>query len=132
MFDQTAFWDTNVVRELLFALVDRWDEFTDESKEVIAERILAGPDNMGHWSEEEYPSFRDRIAARYGRYLQLNGCNLPDAPATRLAEIIARIPDWNDGWATSTVMMSGSHVGWVGTDEAPDAVIDILETAVRN
>ena len=80
---------------------------------------------MDHWSEEEYPAFRDQIAARYGRYLQLNGCDLPDAPATRLAAIIAGIPDWHDGRATSTVMISGSHVGWVGTDEAPDAVIDI-------
>ncbi|SMC47671.1 SIR2 family protein [Primorskyibacter flagellatus] len=124
-FDQTAFWDTDVARELLFALVDRWEEFSDESKKVMAERILAGPERMDHWSEEEYPAFRDRIAARYGRYLQLNGCDLPASPATRLAEIIAGMPDWNDGWATSTVMMSGSHVSWVGTDEAPDAVIDI-------
>ena len=124
-FDQTTFWDKDVVRELLFALIDRWGEFTDESKEVIAERILAGPEKMDHWSEEEYPAFRDQIAARYGRYLQLNGCDLPDTSATRLSEIIAGIPDWNDGWATSTVMMSGSQVGWVGTDEAPDAVIDI-------
>lgn len=124
-FDQTAFWDTDVVRELLFALVDRWNEFSDQSKETLAERILAGPDRMDHWSEEEYHSFRDRIAARYGRYLQLNGCDLPDASATRLAEIIARISDWTDGRATATVMEHGIHGGYVETDESPDGIIDL-------
>ncbi|MCE0505392.1 hypothetical protein LR948_08520 [Roseivivax sp. GX 12232] len=124
-FDQTAFWDNEVVRELLFALVDRWDEFTDDSKEVIAERILAGPDKMDHQSEDDYPAFRDQIAASYGRYLQLNGCDLPDASATRLAEIIAGIQNWHDGWATSTVILSGVHTSWVGTDETPDAVLDL-------
>lgn len=124
-FDQTAFWDTNAVRELLFALVDRWDEFSEVSKDSIAERILAGPDRMDHWSDEEYASFRDRTAARYLRYLQLNGCDLPEIPAARLVEIIVGTPEWNDGWATSTVTISGSRVGWVGTDEAPDAIIGI-------
>jgi hypothetical protein len=31
-------------------------------------------------------------------------------------------PGWSDGWATSVVVRHGMHSGWVGADEAPDAV----------
>ncbi|MBN8291008.1 SIR2 family protein [Rhodobacter sp. NTK016B] len=124
-FDQATFWDNDVVRELLFTLVDRWQELSDESKEALAERIVAGPDQRDYWSDEEYPSLRDRTAARYGRYLQLNGCDLPDAAATRLAQIITEIPDWTDGRATATVIEHGIHAGFVETDETPDEIIDL-------
>ncbi|MCA1493018.1 SIR2 family protein [Ensifer sp. NBAIM29] len=123
--DQEAFWDIDVVRELLFLIVDRWAEFSSSDKERLVERILDGPDQLAHWSNEEYPTLRDEFAARYGRYLELKGCVLSTPHATRLAEIIRSLPRWNDSWATSTVTERGSQVGWVGTDEAPDAVLDL-------
>ncbi|MGE6742060.1 SIR2 family protein [Allorhizobium pseudoryzae] len=66
-FDQAAFWDLKVVRELLFLLVDRWAEFTEDHRYRLIERVLLGPDQLPHWSEEEYLSMRDEFAARYGR-----------------------------------------------------------------
>lgn len=124
-FDQETFWDLDVARELLFLLVDRWAEFSQNQRHRLTERILGGPDQLPHWSDEEYPEIRDEFAARYGRYLELQGCVLSADHMARLADIMERIPQWNDGWATSTVTERGSHVGWVGTDEAPDAILDI-------
>lgn len=123
--DQDAFWDIDVVRELLFLLVDRWNDFSDGNRTRLADRILAGPDQLSHWSDEEFPGFRDEFAARYARYLELQGCDLTADRSERLGEMMRAIPRWSDGWSTSMVTERGTRVGWVGTDETPDAVIDL-------
>lgn len=124
-FDQKAFWDIQVVRELLFLLVDRWAEFSQDSQERLIDRILDGPEQLSHWSDEEFPRLRDEFAARYARYLQREGCALTADRSERLDAIIQGIPQWNDGWATSVVTEHGSHVGFVGTDESPEVLLDL-------
>lgn len=124
-FDQETFWDINVSRELLFLLADRWGEFSLENRNQLADRILTGPDRLSHWSDEEFSELRGEFAARYARYLELQGCELSADRSERLAEMIRGILSWNDGWATSTVIERGFHGGWVGTDEKPDAVLDL-------
>ena len=123
--DQEAFWDSNVARELLFLLVDRWGEFSEGNRTKLTDRILAGPDQHSLWSDEEFPGHRDRSAAQYARYLELQGCDLTADRSEQLRKMVRAIPRWNDGWATSTVTEHGGHVGFVGTDETPDAVIDL-------
>lgn len=123
--DQEAFWDIDVVRELLFLVVDRWGEFSEGNRNRLTDRILAGTDQLSHWSDEEFPGLRDEFAARYARYLELQGCDLTADRSERLGEMMRAIPRWSDGWATSTVTERGMHVGSVGTDETPDAVIDL-------
>lgn len=122
---QDVFWDTGVSRELLFLLADRWATFTDDQRADLGERILTGPDKAAYWSDDEYPGNRDEFAARYARYLELQGCALTEGQSARLVEITSDIERWSDGWATSTVTERGSSVGWVGTDESPDAVMDL-------
>ncbi len=123
--DQEIFWDIDVVRELLFLLADRWKEFSQEQRNELTDRILAGPDRRPHWPNEEFHELRDQLAARYARYLELQDCELTADRSARLAEMIGRIPEWSDVWATSTVMERGSRMGWVGTDERPDALMDL-------
>lgn len=123
--DQEAFWDIDVVRELLFLLVDRWSEFSEKDRERLTDRILSGPNQLPHWSDEEFPGIRDEFAARYARYLELQGCMLAADRTERLAQMLQKIPRWSDGWAKSTVTERGSHVSYVGTDDAPDAIIDV-------
>ncbi|WP_105101416.1 SIR2 family protein [Microbulbifer pacificus] len=123
--DQETFWDTDVARELLFLLVDRWGEFSQENQNQLTDRILAGPDKLSHWSDEKFPEFRDECAARYARYLELQGCELKVDRSERLAEMISGIPEWSDGRANSTVIEWGSRGGWIGTDETPDTVLDL-------
>ena len=124
-FDQKTFWDKKVVRELLFALVDRWVYFSEKNKQALAKRIVAGPDRMNHWSEEEYPIIRDQIVAKYGYYLRSNNCDFPDGLATSLTDIIAGIPDWTDDLATAMVMEHGVHGGLIERDITPDEIIDL-------
>ena len=106
-------------------LVDRWREFSQEHRNKLTDRILTGPSQLSHWSDEEFHGLRDGFAARYGRYLELQGCELMADRSKRLAEIISGISGWSDGWATSTVTKQGSHVGWVGTDETPDELMGL-------
>jgi hypothetical protein len=115
-FDQNAFWDPKVSRELLFLLENRWSEFSDADKDRVAERVLVGPDKRPGCSDDKYPAIRDETAARYGRYLELKACGLSESHSEKLAKIIAAISHWNDGWARSTVTQRGSHVGWVNID----------------
>ncbi|WP_290524487.1 SIR2 family protein [Alcanivorax sp.] len=123
--DQEIFWGIDVVRELLFLLEDRWGEFSQESRNQLIDRILTGPDQRSRWCDEEFPGLRDEFASRYARYLELQGCELTADRSERLAEMIRSIPGWSDGWATSTVVVRGSHTGWVGTDEKPDSILDL-------
>ncbi|MEN3029293.1 SIR2 family protein [Chromobacterium amazonense] len=128
--DQQAFWDNDVVRELLFLLEDRWKEFPLESRNRLVERILAGPDQLSYWPDEEFPQLQSELAARYARYLELQGCELMPEHHARLAKIISDIPGWRDSWASSIVIAQGSHVGWVGTDENPEAISNLPDNKV--
>lgn len=123
--NQEVFWDTNIDRELLFLLVDRWGEFSQENRNQLTDRILAGPDQRPHWSDEEFPALRDWGASKYARYLELQGCELTTDRSERLAEMISGIPEWSDSWASSTVTERGSRGGWVGTDEKPDVLMSL-------
>ena len=124
-FNQDAFWDVDVVRELLFLLVDRWEEISVENRKILAKRILSGPDKSDHWSDREYPRFRDEDAARYGRFLQMKGCDFDDVHSAKLDKLITNLKDWDDGCATSMVMARGVHRGFVETDELPDVRVGL-------
>ncbi len=124
-FDQKSFWDNKVIRELLFLLVDRWAEFPEELQDSLIDRILDGPEKQPHWSDDNFPKIQGELAAQYARYLQLQGCAISADRRERLASIIYSLPRWKDEWATSIVIEQGSHFGFVGTDENPQALMDI-------
>ena len=123
--DQDAFWDSESTRELLFLISDRWDDFSYSERTVLGDRLLSGPEQMSHWSDDDYPSIRDEYAARVTRWATLQGNVLVDDQQERLNIILAAIPNWNDGWATSYLTLSGSNAYFVGTDETPDALLSI-------
>lgn len=123
--DQECFWSYDVVRELLFLLADRWVDFSPEHRALITERILTGPDKPLTCTDEEYASKKDTFSARYGRYLELQGCVLSEEHSDKLTTIIEGIPDWKDEWAASTVIAQGSYSGVVGTDDSPDTVLNL-------
>ena len=132
--DKDVFWDTNVVRELLFLLVDRWQDIPNKNRKVIEERILSGPNKRSHWSDKEFPDIRNQNVAMYGRYLQMRlqekSHYLADTFATKLKKVIAEIPNWNDGWAILLVTLHGMHGGFVGTDETPDVLIGLRSSEI--
>lgn len=124
-FDQEAFWDSDVRRELLFLLEDRWDELPVVKRDQLTDRILTGPDRPAHWSDGDFGAHRDQLAARYARYLELKGCALKEDCSARLAAIMHGTEGWNDAGARSIVTEWGSQSGFIGTDDAPDSIINI-------
>ena len=116
-FEQEEFWDIEVARELLFLLVDRWDEFSQENRTQIIDRVLTGPHQFSFWSDEEYPAQRDHLSVRYARYLQLQGYKFTELQCERLADMIGAIPDWRDNCANSTVVNWGSRAVRMDTDD---------------
>jgi hypothetical protein len=123
--DQETFWDEDVARELLFLLVDRWQEFSDEFQKRLFDRIITGPDQPSHWSDEEYFSLRNEAAARYARYLELRGCAFTADRSSQIANMICGIPRWSDSWATSTVSNRGTYSGRVRMDENSDLLLNL-------
>ena len=123
-FSQEAFWDRSVSRELLFLLVDRWSEFSMDHRHRLIDRILVGPDREAHWTEEVYAKRRSELAARYGRYLELNGCSVSDDQHNHLNSIIKKIPRWNDLWVQGAVSLSCSRTYSVHVDESPGSLLN--------
>lgn len=123
--DQADFWDHEISREMIFLLVDRWAAISEDYRKRVVERLLSGPDKYDGWSDEKYPSIPDDTAARYTRYLELQGCNLPGDQSSRLANIIAGINGWRDGWAIFQFTENGVEGGPVQTDETPDQLVDL-------
>lgn len=123
--DQDVFWDDNVTREVVFLLIDRWAAFPEPLRQRLGDRLLAGPDQESYWSDEDYPRVRDEFAVRYTRYLESQGCALVDDQSERLSAMICQIENWNDSWASSIVTERGSHLASIGTDETPDALLDL-------
>lgn len=119
---QDIFWDLSVVRELLFLIVDRWSEFSMENRKLLAERILEGPDPHPHLLDEKDVKI---YAAKYARYLELNGCNLPNDSKERLSNIIGEIPNWSDCWTRSMVIGGGSYFGSVKLDSSAVEILDL-------
>jgi hypothetical protein len=86
--DRDAFWDTESRRELLFLISDRWDDFSDAERTSLGDRLLSGPEQMSHWSDEEYQSTRDEYAARVTRWVTLQGNVLVNDQHERLDAIL--------------------------------------------
>ena len=92
------FWCNETVRELLFLIRSRWNEFSEVERQGIASRILSystaprGRTNNTNIAE---------MVALYGRWLQLQGCELSKEHAESLRHLIDSLDDWDDRWATA-------------------------------
>ncbi len=125
-----SFWDGEVRREFLFLIKDRWEDFENEHRRLLVDRLLEGPARGDDWSEEEYTRSRNLITCRYLKWLTLNGVTLYDDQSERLENIKHRIPGWNDSWACSIVTESGMQFGVVKFDEKPDELLDLPDGKV--
>ena len=126
-FDQEVFWDSNVTRELLIGLADRWSTISTDNRNAIVNRILAGPKKLNHLSREENREYRNEFAASYARYLQLEKCEMSTTLSRKLDKIIEQIHNWSDGWAESIVSMHRNNirVQSIETDEKPDVLLGL-------
>ena len=124
--DQEVFWDSNVARELLFLLVDRWKGFSEERRNQLTDRILKGPDQFSYWSDEEFIVRRNELAARYAHYIELHGCELAADRKEHLVAMIRDIPQWSNDWVISIVNEHGrSYARYIDRDERPDLLLKL-------
>ena len=86
------FWCDGSARELLFLIRDRWSKFSGAEKNGVIDRIMDG---------HEKNAGTTLRAARYGRWLQLNGCEISKEHAECLEGITNSIDKWKDSWAES-------------------------------
>ena len=122
---QEVFWDTDICRELLFLINDRWEEFPVSKRTALFDRMLRGPDKKEYWSEEEYPKKRNEMGCRYMQWLVLQNKALLWDQKEKLEEMISQLPEWDERWASSLVEEHFSSVRSIGTDETPDKIINL-------
>jgi hypothetical protein len=133
---QQAFWNEYHRRELLHTLGARWGEFTDEMREGIEEKAIAGPDRWPREEDHEYEDRRDETALRVLGWLQLHGCGLSNRTVELLVTLRAARPEWRRSWEEYADHSYDVKARWVGRDTDPSALAEvpvgqILETADR-
>ena len=125
-FDDKSFWDICVARELLFLLVDRWAELSEEKRKLLFDRLLKGRESQQNpSSSDEELSDNYRFSAQYLTYLKLEGCELSSDQSERLSDLTSSIPSWDDSWARMVVKSSESKVGLGRKNESPGALINL-------
>lgn len=129
---QQCFWGSDLRRELMFLINDRWEEFSEENREALAKRLLNGPNKKDYWSDKEYPNIRDNTACRYVRWLTLQGRSLSEGQTARLNEMIAALPEWGDDWALCLTEERLGSLRRIDTDDSPDSIINLPISEIIN
>jgi len=119
-----AFWDNYLRRELLHTLRARWDEFPDEERRLIEERILRGPDQRYEEDAEEYARRKASSAATILGWLALNNCEISEDVQCELPRLREANPDWRPSWDTSADHDWEARGGNVRVDTDASKVID--------
>ena len=129
-FDQDVIWDSEVAREFLFLLVDRWSQFSVEHKEILAGHIFYDMDSCDDSFDLAHngPSLHQVVA--YARYLQMKGCDLPETLSTKIDEIISGLAEWKDRWATSILIKRGVRVSRIRADETPNDLLGLKPSEI--
>ncbi|HGS5072785.1 TPA: SIR2 family protein [Vibrio parahaemolyticus] len=117
---QEQLWHSNIKRELLFLIHDRWSEFSSIDKDKLLTRLLDGPDKEEYWEESEYEIRKNEQACLYTKWLVLQGCKLSQGFNDKLEEIIRALPEWRDTWAMNFTLKQFMQVRSVRTDESPE------------
>ncbi|WP_375157618.1 SIR2 family protein [Bradyrhizobium sp. RDT46] len=122
---EQSFWNGYNRRELLRLLKSRWNDLPQTYREQIEARIIGGPPPR---SDEDPLAARTRhagTAAAMLGWLSRSGCNLSEATMSRLPELRAQDPDWNDRWEVTADYSLDGRTGWVSVKDDPRRIIDL-------
>jgi len=127
-------WDSELARELLFALRFNWAAFRQRTRRKVERRIIAGPPRREDEKRRDHAVRRQAQASSWLRWLELNGRSLSPITSKKLQELKAADPRWSDDWAWNAAESLGSWGGVIhrvtdpqGLDAAP--IADLLTLA---
>lgn len=109
-----VFWNSDLRRELLFALRAQWPEFGLRDRARIERRFVAGPPSYEDEPAKAYRVRRGATSASCLRWLELNGRALSPPTKNKLPKLMAADDRWSDSWAASA---DDSHGSWGGMIE---------------
>ena len=109
-----VFWNSDVRRELLFALRAKWSEFALRDRGRIERKLVAGPPSYEDEPAKDHRIRRGATAASCLRWLELNGRVLSPPTKSKLPKLMAADERWSDSWAASA---DDSHGSWGGMIE---------------
>lgn len=127
---QSAFWNIDLRRELLFLLEDRWTHYGYSQRTKILSRILKGPDKLEHWSDEEYPTKSLELIARYVTWLEKNGCSIPIKSKKRIQNTLKRLDSWNKDISSRFTILSTPRGGIIKTDTSFESISKLLPSKI--
>jgi hypothetical protein len=114
--DNQVFWDSNVCRELLFLIMDRYSELSESQQKKLIDKLFSGPKinpENGITVEEV-----TRATCRYIRRLQLGGVKINSIQQEKFEELSSTLPDWSDEWAQHITQIDNGGSYHVSTDES--------------
>lgn len=111
-----TFWDSSNSRALLHLLQDRWQEFSDEKRKLIEERILGGREKYEGESDEHHNRWSSIQSARILGWLATQECELTNATQAALPLLRSAHPDWSPEWDEDADDDSIREGGRVRTD----------------
>lgn len=126
------FWRSDLQRELLFLLRDRWHDLALAKKGGICGRILNGPSKHDNEKEEEYLARKFIKSSIFLGWLLREGCKLSKKWETKYHKLKKELPDWRDDWINGAVSPREPKVGWVKTEEDADVLKEIPVDQIVN
>ncbi|WP_109808459.1 SIR2 family protein [Sphingosinithalassobacter portus] len=121
-----VFWDSNLARELLFALRANWPHFSPATLARLEHRIASGPPIRDGESRKDHRRRASAHAASWLRWLELHGRTLTGRTQSKLQKLMAADSRWSGAWAWNADDSGGPWGGYIervkesqGLEDAP-------------
>ncbi|WP_413732597.1 SIR2 family protein [Sodalis sp. RH20] len=122
-FSETVFWGSFHERDLLYALRDRWAEFSADDKEFIEHRLLIG---AFPWSGDNLKGREENIALdRLNRlyWLFQHGVIFSFDVAKKIEELHKIVPEWTTHAGDQVGNSNALTVQSINVDNNPDLIL---------
>jgi len=115
------FWSSNNRRDLLVVMARRWNELDVDEKKILERRLLEGPPQRDHHTDEQHRKKNAWQTMNRLRWLADQGCSFTFDVDEEIASRRHDSLDWTPEWAQLAADSLESRAGFVATktDSAP-------------
>ena len=124
LFSDKAFWDSHHARDLLLALVFRWNEFDENNRSIIEKRILQGPKSWENEDEDRFNARKTRSILDRLTWLKQNGCELTKVTEELVNKLRGDVPEWKPEDANDAARSFETRSGFVTKDTDYSLLLD--------